>query len=182
LSTRKPRVDAERNRLRVLEVARALFAERGDEVQLPDVARAAGVGVGTVYRHFPTRQDLVEAAAEHRFAEILAYARADCGGPDGLKKYFQHVGEVLASDRGLSASIEAARGSTGSEPRGEARAQLEAVVAQMIQQGRAAGALRQDCAVADVYMLVGALSAVIRTGAGDWRRFLEIIMTGLNTG
>jgi AcrR family transcriptional regulator len=180
---RKQRADAERNRLRVLETARALFAERGDEVQHAEVARAAGVGVGTVYRHFPTRQSLVEAAAEHRFAQILEFASTECvGGPDpgqGLVRYLRHVGEVLDSDRGLSTSIEAARGSTGSEPRGETRTQLEAVVATLIEQGRAAGALNQDCTVADVYMIGGALSAVIRTGSGDWRRFIDLVLDGL---
>jgi AcrR family transcriptional regulator len=180
---RKQRADAERNRHRVLEAARALFAERGDEVQHAEVARAAGVGVGTVYRHFPTRQALVEAAAEHRFAQILEFARTEClNGPDpgqGLARYLRHVGEVLDSDRGLSASIEAARGSAGSEPRGETRTQLEAVVATLIEQGRAAGTLNQDCAVADVYMIAGALSAVIRTGSGDWHRFIDIVLDGL---
>jgi AcrR family transcriptional regulator len=167
----------------VLDAARTLLAERGDEVQHAEVARAAGVGVGTVYRHFPTRQALVEAAAEHRFAEILEYAHTDClGGPDpgqGLARYLRHVGEVLDSDRGLSASIEAARDSAGSEPRGEIRAQLEAVVAKLLEQGQSAGTLGQDCTVADIYMVTGGLSAVIRTGSGDWRRFVDIVLDGL---
>jgi AcrR family transcriptional regulator len=180
---RKPRADAERNRRRVLDAARNLFAERGDEVQHAEVARAAGVGVGTVYRHFPTRQALVEAAAEHRFAQILEFAHTECvGGPDpgqGLARYLRHVGEILDSDRGLSASIEAARGSTGSEPRGETRTQLEAVVATLIEQGQSAGTLNQVCTVADVYMITGALSAIVRTRSGDWRRFVDIVIDGL---
>ncbi|WP_246256849.1 TetR/AcrR family transcriptional regulator [Amycolatopsis anabasis] len=180
---RKPRADAERNRARVLEAARALFTERGDAVQLPEVARAAGVGVGTVYRHFPTRSDLVEAAAEHRFAEILEFARAEClTDPDparALPRYLRHVGEVLDHDRGLSASIEAARGSTGSEPRGETRERLEGVVGEIVDRARAAGALRPDCTVADVYLLTGCLSAAIRTGSGDWRRLLDLALDGL---
>jgi AcrR family transcriptional regulator len=180
---RKPRADAERNRRRVLDAARNLFAERGDEVQHAEVARAAGVGVGTVYRHFPTRQALVEAAAEHRFAQILEFAHTECvGGPDpgqGLARYLRHVGEILDGDRGLSASIEAARGSAGSEPRGETRTQLEAVVATLIEQGQSAGTLNQVCTVADVYMITGALSAIVRTRSGDWRRFVDIVIDGL---
>src|SRR5882724_12044743 len=116
---RRPRADAERNRQRVVETARALFAERGDEVQHAEIAREAGVGVGTVYRHFPTRQSLVEAAAERRFAEILEFARGLDGEHDGLARYLEHVGVVLDTDRGLSAVIEAVRGSTESEPRGQ---------------------------------------------------------------
>lgn len=177
---RKPRADAERNRTRVLEAARALFAEGGDEVQLPEVARAAGVGVGTVYRHFPDRRALVEAAAEQRFAEIEQYARTRClDGRSGLERYLHHVGEVLSQDRGLSAAIEVARGSAGSEPRGEARTSLENVVAQVIAQDRAVGLLREDCTVGDVFLLVGCLSSVIRTGSGDWRRFLDLALHGL---
>ncbi|HEX4359310.1 MAG TPA: helix-turn-helix domain-containing protein [Pseudonocardia sp.] len=180
---RGPRADAERNRLRILEAARELFTQRGDEVQLPEVARAAGVGVGTVYRHFASQRELVEAAAELRFAEIAEFAATVClaeAAPgQGLARYLHHVGEVLAADRGLSAAIEAARGSAGSEPRGTALRELESVVAALIERDRAAGALRADCAVGDVYLLVGALSATIRTGSGDWRRLLEIALAGL---
>jgi|SRR5882724_3658940 len=173
---RRPRADAERNRQRVVETARALFAVRGDEVQHAEIAREAGVGVGTVYRHFPTRQSLVEAAAEQRFAEILAFARELA---DGLASYLEHVGEVLDADRGLSAVIEAARGSTESEPRGQARAHLEEAVAELIARDQRAGILSPTCTVSDVYMITGALSAVVRTRSGDWRRFLTIVLEGL---
>ena len=180
---RKPRADAERNRLRILAAARELFTERGDEVQLPEVARAAGVGVGTVYRHFASQRELVEAAAELRFAEIAEFAGTVCLAEaepgQGLARYLHHVGEVLATDRGLSAAVEAARGTAGSEPRGDARRRLESAVAALIERDRSAGTLRADCTVGDVYLLVGALSATIRTGSGDWRRLLEIALAGL---
>jgi len=178
----RPRADAARNRARIVAAARVLFAERGDAVQLPEIARAAGVGVGTVYRHFPAQADLVEAAAEHRFAEIEEFARTECLRAEpgrALVCYLHHVGEVLAADRGLSASIEAARKSTGSEPRGAIRDRLEEVIDQLIEKDRGAGTLRDDCTVADVYMIVGAMSATIRSGAGDWRRLLEITLDGL---
>lgn len=180
---RRPRADAARNRARILAAARTLFAECGSEVQLPEVARAAGVGIGTVYRHFPTHIDLIEAAAEHRFAEIEAFARTEClqhSEPgQALVRYLHHVGEVLAADRGLSASIEVARQSTGSEPRGETRARLEAVISELIERDRDAGTLRDDCTVADVYMIVGAISATIHNRSGDWRRLLDITLHGL---
>jgi AcrR family transcriptional regulator len=162
-----------------VETARALFAQRGDEVQHAEIAREAGVGVGTVYRHFPTRQSLVEAAAEQRFAEILEFARGLDGERDGLARYLEHVGEVLDTDRGLSAVIEAVRGSTESEPRGQVRMLLEEAVAELIARDQRAGALSPTCTVADVYMITGALSAVIRTRSGDWRRFLTIVVDGL---
>ena len=179
---RNRRADAARNRARIVAAARTLFAERGTEVQLPEVARAAGVGIGTVYRHFPAHADLVEAAAEYRFAEIEEFARTECLRAEpgqALARYLRHVGEVLAADRGLSASIEVARQSAGSEPRGEARDRLESAISAVIARDRAAGALRDDCTVADAYMIVGAISATIRNGAGDWRRLLDITFDGL---
>lgn len=166
-----------------MAAARTLFAERGSAVQLPEIARVAGVGIGTVYRHFPTHADLIEAAAEQRFAEIEDFARNECvlhAEPgQALARYLNHVGEVLTADRGLSAAIEAARESTGSEPRGETRARLETVIAELIERDRAAGALRDDCTVADVYLLVGAISATIGNRSGDWRRLLGIMLDGL---
>lgn len=148
---------------------------------MPEVARAAGVGIGTVYRHFPTRQALVEAAAEVRFAEILHFARTDClrdpESGQGVARYLRNVGQILAEDQGLSAAVTASVGS--SAPRGEMLAQLELAVGTLIDQGRSAGTLRGDLAVADVHMLVGALSAIIRTGSGDWRRFIDLTLDGL---
>ena len=182
--SRKPRADASRNRDRILEAARELFRERGSEVQLPEVARTAGVGIGTVYRHFPTQADLLDATAEHRFTEIENFARTDClEAPPGraLIHYLTHVGEVLSADRGLSAAIESARASTGSEPRGATRSRLESLFEEIIAKDLAAGALRDDCSAADVYMLVGAISATIRTRSGDWRRMLYIALHGLMT-
>ncbi|MGW4328624.1 TetR/AcrR family transcriptional regulator [Nocardia sp. NPDC004573] len=182
---RKPRADAALNRARIVAVARTLFAERGGAVQLPEIARAAGVGIGTVYRHFPTHADLIEAAAEQRFAEIEEFARTECLRAEpgqGLARYLRHVGAVLAADRGLSAAIEAARQSTGSAPRGESRDRLEGAIAELVERDRAAGTLRDDCTVADVYMIVGAVSATIGSGSGDWRRFVEIVLDGLRRG
>ncbi|MVU76730.1 TetR family transcriptional regulator [Nocardia sp. ET3-3] len=169
----------------MLEAARNLFAERGSRVQLPEVARAAGVGIGTVYRHFPTQAALIEAAAAQRFAEIEEYARTEClrrAEPgQGLLRYLTHVGETLAADSGLSAAIEAARDSRGSEPRGEALDRLAVVIGGIIESDCTAGALRADLTVADVYMVVGALSATIRADSGDWRRLLALLFEGLRS-
>ncbi len=159
-----------------------LLAENGNRVQLPEIARAAGVGMGTVYRHFPTRADLIEAVAEQRFEEIAEFARTACltaPAGQGLDRYLRHVGGVLAADQGLSAAIESARHAPGSEPRGETRARLEAVIGEIIARDRRAGTLRPDCTVLDVYMLVGAISATIRTGSGDWERLLDLTSSGL---
>ena len=180
-TTRKPRTDAERNRGRVLEVACALFAEHGDEVQMAEVAKAAGVGVGTVYRHFPTRQALIEAVTEQRFAEILAYARTAClPNPDtrqALTCFLTRIGEVHDEGRGVSSAIEAALGST--EPRGQVGADLLALGETLLDRGRADGTFRADVKVADLYMIAGAVAAISRDAIGDWRRFIDIALDGL---
>lgn len=178
---RKTRADAGRNRARVLEVARELFVERGVEVQMAEVARTAGVGVGTVYRHFPTRVALVEAVAEQRFVEILRFARERClPNPDArqaLRCFLGHVGEVHERGRALSGAIEAALGHTG--PRGAVLAELEALGGSLLERGKADGMIRPDVTVGDLYMIVGALAAVSRQDIGDWRRFVEIALDGL---
>jgi AcrR family transcriptional regulator len=179
-TNRKPRADAERNRARVLTAARELFSARGDEVQMPDVARAAGVGVGTVYRHFPSRAALIEAAAEQRLAGIVHFGRECSSRPDaveGLAAYLGHIGEVLAADRGLSMSMQTAFGST--EPTGPTRVEADDVAATLIARGQAEGTIRDDVEVGDVVMIVCGLAAVIGNGAGDWRRYLRVAHTGL---
>ncbi|WP_214414027.1 TetR/AcrR family transcriptional regulator [Sphaerisporangium fuscum] len=177
---RKTRTDAERNRHRVMEAARALFAESGHEVQMSEVARAAGVGVGTLYRKFPTREALIEAIAEHRAAEIVAAARRLTDADDqaqGLAGFLHHVGEVLAGDRGMSEVIEKTMGSA--EPRGETREALLAGVAELIDRARARGTVGQDVTTEDVNMVICGLAAVIRNGAGDWRRYIAVAIDGL---
>ncbi|MFI7133599.1 TetR/AcrR family transcriptional regulator [Nonomuraea sp. NPDC050153] len=180
-SPRKPRTDAERNRGRVLQTACELFAEHGPQVQMADVAKAAGVGVGTLYRHFPTRQALIEAVTEQRFAEILAFARAQClPDPDtrrALSCFLTRIGEVHDEGRGLSSAIEAALGST--EPRGEVSTELLALSETLLERGRADGTLRADTKIADLYMIAGAVATISRDAIGDWRRFIDIALDGL---
>ncbi|MEU9122408.1 helix-turn-helix domain-containing protein [Streptomyces sp. NPDC048506] len=178
---RRPRADAERNRTRVLDAAREVFRARGDEAQMPEVARAAGVGIGTVYRHFPSRAALIAAVGEQRQAELVEFGRSHClprtGAAEGLAAYVEHIGEVLDAERGLSASIEAAFGS--SEPTGEGRAQAETVAGQLLARAKEEGTVREDVEVGDVVMIVCGLAAVIRHDAGDWRRYVRNACAGL---
>ncbi|WP_049562136.1 TetR/AcrR family transcriptional regulator [Nonomuraea sp. SBT364] len=178
---RRTRTDAERNRDRVLEAARALFAESGHDVQMAEVARAASVGIGTLYRKFPTREALIEAIAERRTADLVAEARrlADTGDPaQGLAGFLYHVGQVLAEDRGMSEVIEKAMGSA--EPRGETREALLTVVAELLGRARARGTVGQDVTAGDVNIVICGLAAVTRNAAGDWQRYVEIALDGLH--
>ncbi|MFC9997037.1 TetR/AcrR family transcriptional regulator [Nocardia sp. NPDC127526] len=179
--SRRPRADAGRNRARVLEVAAHLFTERGGEVQMADVARTAGVGIGTVYRHFPTRQALVEAIAEQRFLEILGFARTMCekaaSGREAVRTLLEHIGQVHEDGRALSRVIESTLGNTA--PRGPVQAELRELGDTLIARGTADGTLRQDATFDDLYMLVGALATVARANIGDWHRFIDITLAGL---
>jgi AcrR family transcriptional regulator len=180
---RRPRADAERNRARVLAAARALFAEHGDNVQMADVARAAGVGMGTVYRHFPDRQALILAAAEQRFAEVLEFVRTEClqdADPQrALAGFLRRIGEAVSDDQGLSAALEATMGTT--EPRGRTRELYHGVAATLVERARAAGTIRPDSTVADLVLIVHGLVGVIRHRDGDWHRYLELALDGLRT-
>src|ERR671933_90846 len=98
------RRDAERNRQRILDAARELFAERGLAVTLNDVADHAGVGVGTVYRRFPDKAELVEALFEQRLEGIVGLLEEALENPDpwlGLEGFLERVLELQANDRGL---------------------------------------------------------------------------------
>ena len=99
------RADARRNRERVLTAARAVFAEHGREAQMDDVARSAGVGVGTVYRHFPTKEALVQALALDLFEGLLRGAREAMEIEDPWEAFTQALwtgGNLLASDRAFT--------------------------------------------------------------------------------
>jgi AcrR family transcriptional regulator len=178
---RKLRIDAARNRDQVLDTATALFSERGDDVQMVDVARAAGVGIGTIYRHFPTRRALIEAAAERRFDAIITYARHDClHNPDvraALTGLLGRIAEVHEHGRALSSAIESVIGDT--EPHGPTRAEFDELTEELLARGRADGSLRADATAADLYMIVGGVATVSRDRIGNWRRFVELALDGL---
>src|SRR5215211_3742812 len=98
------RADAERNRQRILEAAREVFADRGLDVTLDDIARHAGVGVGTAYRRFPNKEALVEALMVERIGELEALAQECLAQPDpweGVAGYLERALAMQAADRGL---------------------------------------------------------------------------------
>jgi AcrR family transcriptional regulator len=181
---RRRRADAERNRARVLDAARELFGQRGDEVQMDEVARRAGVGVGTLYRHFPTKEALVAAAAEQRFSEIQAAyraARADVADElEALRLLLVHVGEAQTRDRGFSIVVETTLGS--GDPPGGARAELEAELTALVRQGQASGVIRPDIDPADALAVTcGLATAIVRRPARAWHHYVDIVIDGLRT-
>lgn len=180
-SGHKLRADAVRNRARVLEAARALFAERGSDVQMEEVARKAGVGVGTLYRHFPTKEAMIEAASEQRFEEALEFVRSkasDEADPwDLLVEILTHCAEQQSRDRGFCHVVESMMGSN--QPTCQVQAQFEEVTADLLRRAQATGSIRPDVVPNDIYALTCGLAAIIGNGSGDWRRFLDIFLEGL---
>ena len=180
------RRDAERNRRRILDAARELMAERGVEVSLEQVAAAADVGVGTVYRRFPDRESLVRALfSEHVDAVVaLASQARECRDPwQGIQDFLGAVLAMQAADRGLSQILRG--GGLGAALAHEARIRITPVVDQLATRARNAGQLPAGVGPGDLVLaelMVGAVAE--RAGPDDsatWRRALSIVLAGLRT-
>jgi AcrR family transcriptional regulator len=179
---RRLRADAARNREKVLTAARAAFAEHGSDAQMDDVARRAGVGIGTVYRHFPTKRALAEALVEERFAAIVAHAEELLRDPDpwrAVERSFEFCAETQERDRSVAEvlAVVAGRGATG--PPEHLREQLSGITERMLERARTAGAIRADLRAEDMPALYCALASVVQAGVADWRRYLALTLDGL---
>jgi AcrR family transcriptional regulator len=178
------RRDAERNRQRILEAARQGFADRGLGITLDEIARLAGVGVGTVYRRFPNKELLIDALFEERIGEIVAQAREAVKEQDawtGLSRFLEDAVGRLAADRGLR---ELVIGSTYAPERiVHARSRIKPLVDDMVARAQAQGTLREDVGASDFPLLLMMLDAVVDTTRDidpqTWRRALGIVLDGL---
>src|SRR5260221_1703508 len=142
----RPRgADARRNRERILQSARAVFAESGAEAQIDDVARHAGVGVGTVYRHFPTKQALLTELVRQTFRLFTGWAREalEAGGePFALiEGLLRRIAETAAGDAGVQYALASSAGQASTEAPAE-QDELIAVIAALTGRARRAGAIR----------------------------------------
>ncbi len=184
VSERPLRRDAERNRQRILEAARELFAERGLGVTLNDIAHHASVGVGTVYRRYPDKAQLIDALFEQRieaFAELMNAALDDPDPWQAFVDFLERSLELQAEDRGLRELLLGAPG--GRERVARSRAQLYPLGARIVERAREAGQLRADCETEDIAILQLMLGLAI-DAAQDvepelWRRYLGIVLQGL---
>jgi AcrR family transcriptional regulator len=184
VSDRPLRRDAERNRQRILEAARELFAQRGLGVTLNDIAHHAGVGVGTVYRRFPDKAQLIDGLFEQRLEEFLELMNAALDNPDpwqGFAGFLERTLELQAADRGLRELVLGAPG--GHERVAQLRAQLYPLGERLVQRAREAGQLRADCEAQDIAVLQLMLGLVIDVAQEVepelWRRYLGIVFQGL---
>jgi AcrR family transcriptional regulator len=182
-AVRPLRADARRNHERVLAAARAVFADQGRDAQMDDVARRAEVGVGTVYRHFPTKEALIEALAVDSFERVTAKAKEALDHDDpweALTSTLWAGAEILAADRALAELMAEIPGSiiSGSPLEDE----LNATVSELVRRAQEAGALRDDVVLDDVPMLMCGVGAATRKNhrcADAWRRHLMIVIDGL---
>jgi len=181
---RRPRADARRNRERVLEAAEQIFATVGLQAHTDDIAREAGVGVGTVYRHFPTKHQLVEAVIARRTESLLTAARAAIRDPDpgeAFRRIFARGADLLGRNRAIAEDV--AEGiSLPALPPG-IKEELFGAMSDLAVRAQAAGQLRADVCPADVVMLVSCVAHSVeltqRLDPGLRRRFLALILDGL---
>jgi AcrR family transcriptional regulator len=180
---RPQRADARRNREKVLAAARAVFSEEGRDAQIDDVARRAEVGVGTVYRHFPTKEALIEALVVDNFVAILGAAREGLEIEDpweAFERVLWRGAAVMAGDRALSEVFAATPGVM--EAAMPAVEGLQEIVGELMRRAQDAGLLRGDLVVDDIPMLMCGIGAATRKEhacSEAWRRHLQIVLDGL---
>jgi AcrR family transcriptional regulator len=182
-TTRPLRADARRNRERVLAGARETFAEHGLDAQVDDVAARAGLGVGTVYRHFPTKEALIEVVAAAGYAEICAIARESLELQDPWEAFsdFMWRGAQLHRDDRAQCEINSTRPDVIRSVAGDKR-ELLGMVAQLIERGQETGVIRQDLSADDMPLIWCSLGAAQRHSADDsWKRYLEVVLDGLRS-
>jgi AcrR family transcriptional regulator len=179
-TARPLRADAKRNRAQLIEAARAAFTERGSEASLEDIARRAGVGVGTLYRHFPTRQALVEAVYVEEVELLCRSAADDVDGSswDALVQWFNRFVDYVATKRAL---IDEMVATIGQDAR-IFRACHDAIFTAgepLLARAKADGYVRADVEFIDVIRMVSGITMVKGATADDVRRVLALALDGL---
>jgi AcrR family transcriptional regulator len=178
------RRDAERNRQRILAAAADVLSERGLDATLDDVARAAGVGVGTVYRRFPDKESLIEELFRDRIDAMVRAAELALTEADpwqALVSYLDFAISVMAGNTGLRQLLMFS--TYGKERVAYARSQMQPVVTKLVERAQASGDLRPDFAGTDVKMIVFMISSLAEYAAPFrpdlWRRYLALLIDGL---
>ncbi|MBR1364667.1 TetR/AcrR family transcriptional regulator [Bradyrhizobium ottawaense] len=149
---RKPRADAVRNRERVLEAAKAVFNAGGPEASLEAVAKRAGVGIGTLYRHFPTREDLFEAVYRReveQLSELAEHLRSAKDPVEALRRWLQSAVEFVATKKGMLAALALAYQSS-SELAVFSMDRLTKAIGSLLERAVAAGQMRADISPEDL--------------------------------
>ncbi len=177
-----PRKDSTRNRALLVDAARAVFAERGLDATLDDVARAAGVGVGTAYRHFANKQELAREVMARSFQQLTEDAKAALLVEDAweaLAQFFEISAARLVQDRGLH---QAMFGPTPSD-KPPLRGDLVDAVVELFARAKAAGVIRPDAEAMDAVPIYAMMGVAADVGSvidpEQWRRSLAFFLDGL---
>ena len=180
------RSDARRNREQLVASARELFAAHGVDVPVEDITHHAGVGMGTLYRHFPTKEELVDAVLEDAFAELVQAAEEAVAAADawaGFTGFLERALSAHAANRGLKDVLAAARGGQGAQRAEAMRARMRPLLRRMIQRAQEQGTLRPDFRSEDLPLVFWTADRVIDRAAAVapdyWRRFLGLLLDGL---
>jgi AcrR family transcriptional regulator len=182
---KKPlRADAERNRRRIVDAARELFASRGIDITLDDVAAHAKVGVGTVYRRFSCKEELIDGVFEQRLEEMLGHAekalRADDAW-DGLCMFLESLCASISADRGLNDVVMGT--DEGCHGIAQVREKIDPFVEEIVQRARKSGQLRADVEVNDFFPLIGMIGAASEftcaVESANWKRYFTLVLDGL---
>ena len=183
-AARPLRADAERNRQRIVDAAKTVFAERGVDVSVEDIAAAAGVGIGTFYRRFPDRESLVEAVFATKLERVTQLAREALESEDAwqaFRTFLMTVARMHARDRGLKDVLLSS--DRGREQAAALRETIQPLVRQLIDRAKATGALREDVSLFDIVMIyqaVGAIADITRDVSPDYfERTLTLLVDGL---
>ncbi|MGW5635007.1 TetR/AcrR family transcriptional regulator [Streptomyces sp. NPDC003832] len=178
------RADAERNRQRIIAAAQEVFARRGVDVTLDDIAHHAGVGVGTVYRRFANREELIDAIFDKEIQRIIEVAEEALTHDDswaGLVYFFTSAGQDFADDRGLREVLLV--GTHGKSRVASARDRLVPAVSAVFERAQRDGVLRADIEVTDfplIQMMLGTATQLTQSVAPDlWKRYLTLLLDGL---
>ncbi len=180
LARRPKRADARRNYELLLEAAREAFAEGGVSTSLEDIARRAGVGIGTLYRHFPTRQDLFEAV-------YVNEVEALCQSAEGLKAlrpwdalvtWLRGVVRYAATKRAIAEELTAS-GGTSSELFRACRLEINKAGEPLLKRAQDAGVARSDATFDDVLRMISGMTMVTFTEPGQMERVLDMAFDGL---
>lgn len=178
------RADAQRNLARILEAAREVFAERGADASIAEVAARAGVGTATIFRRFPTKDDLLVAVVERRLGELSARAAQAAAARDparALRRFMEWAAHAYIGDRGF---CECAESSVRARPSILALAgELSDNVERLLDRAKAAGEVREDVTAQDIPVLLLGVAhaglALEHEAPGLWRRYLDLTLDGL---
>lgn len=183
-SSRPLRADAARNRAKVLAAAEAVVAEQGTSASTEEVARRAGVGIGTVFRHFPTKESLLEAVLVGLLQRLAADAEALAAADDPGAAFFGFFGQVVAqaaTKNAVSAAL-AESGINAGDTAGQVGQELKTALGTLLDRAQQAGAVRADVALAEVMALLAGTSQAAGHLGGDRdvrSRVLAIVFDGL---